>query len=314
MLDIYEMQIFLSVAETGSFSEAGRRLQMSQPAVSMQIRSLETRLNVQLFHRAGRHISLTETGQTLIPMARDLVNMSKKIQENLISLQGEVIGSLTVACSTTSGKYILPRLFARFLDEHPLVKIACHVTQRGDALAMLLNGTADISVTSLFEPSRELEYRPFITDPVILIAPPDHPWAHFKTITALDLLQGRFIMREETSGTQQAVIQALSSRDITSSDLSTVMQLENSEAIYMAVAEGIGVAFISRRAAAEGLESGRVVEVHVADLEMVQQLYLVRPVNNLRAKASGAFWEFVSSPDSEILLDDCQVVAQRNRG
>jgi DNA-binding transcriptional LysR family regulator len=71
MLDLYELQVFLAAAETENFSEAGRRLQLSQPAVSMQIRSLETHLGMDLFHRAGRHIALTEAGQALVPLARE---------------------------------------------------------------------------------------------------------------------------------------------------------------------------------------------------------------------------------------------------
>lgn len=302
MLDVYEMQIFLTVAETGSFSEAGRRLQMSQPAVSMQIRTLEKRLDARLFHRAGRHISLTETGETLIPMARELVNLSRQIQENLNAMHGEVTGMLRIGCSTTAGKYLLPRLFAGFIEQHPRVRVTCHVTGRENAIGMLLNGKVDISVTSLTQPVKDLEYRPFVTDRVVLIAPPNHPWSRTEAITVNDLCGGRFIMRERDSGTQQAVTGALAEHDMTPDDLPTVMILENSEAIYMAVAEGIGVAFISQRAALDGIAAGRVVMIPVEDLDMVQQLYLVRPLAAMWASAPEAFWDYVYSAQNDALL------------
>lgn len=308
MLDIYEMHIFLTVAETGSFSEAGRRLQMSQPAVSMQIRSLEKRLNLELFHRAGRHISLTETAQALIPMARALVNHSSEIEETLAAIQGEVIGTLKLACSTTAGKYVLPKLIAGFVERYPEVQVSCNVGSRGSALEMLIAGEAHLAITSLREVSKELEYRPFINDDVILIAPAQHPWAKRDYITLNELYDGRFVQRERNSGTTQTLIEALAEHNVSLRDLPVVMTLGNSEAIHMAVREGIGVAFISRRAAQEGLENGQVVRVSVQDLQMSQQLYMVRRDNVTCPTAPAAFWDYVYQPvNRELLLAESQV-------
>lgn len=302
MLDIYEMEVFLAAAETGSFSEAGRRLQMSQPAVSMQIRGLEKRLGVELFHRAGRHINLTEIGQALVPLARDLVNHAAQVQEAVASLQGEVIGVLKIACSTTAGKYILPKLIARFIEKYPAVQVICQVVGREAALGMVVDGEAQVGISSLRESLKDLEYRPFITDQVVLIVPPDHPWARRPFITVDDLQDGRFIRREADSGTLQTVALALAEYHLSPTDLPTVMILGNSEAIYMAVAEGIGVAFVSRRAAAEGIAAGRVVEVPVKDMNMTQQLYLVRQSHRTATTVQTAFWEFVYSPLSRDIL------------
>ncbi len=303
MIDIHEMQIFLAVAETGSFSEAGRRLQLSQPAVSMQIRTLERRLGVELFHRAGRHISLSEAGQALIPMARDLVNRAIRVQEALASMQGEVIGELRLACSTTAGKYVLPKLIGGFLEIYPSVQVACNVNSRGVALRMLEKDEAHIAITSLRD-SRMLEYRQFITDPVVLIVPPKHPWAQRKSITVDELSEGRFIFREENSGTQQTVIQGLSEHNMSLTDLPTVMILGNSEAIHLAVAEGIGAGFVSRRAAEAGIIAGQVIEVPIESMFMEQQLYMARHAQRPATSAQTAFWEFVFADENRHLLND----------
>jgi LysR family transcriptional regulator, low CO2-responsive transcriptional regulator len=302
MIDIYEMQIFLAAAENGSFSEAGRRLQLSQPAVSMQIRTLEKRLGIELFSRAGRHISLTEAGHALIPMARDLVGRAIRVEEAIASLQGEVIGQLKLACSTTAGKYIIPRLIGRFIEIYPSVQVTCHVCTRESANNMLLDDEVHIMITSLRDSSRELEYRQFITDPVVLIVPPDHPWAKRRAIAVDELYEGRFILREFSSGTQQTVIQTLSEHNVSLSDLVVVMTLGNSEAIHLAVAEGIGAAFVSRRAAADGIADGRVVEVPIENLVMVQQLYMARHAQRAATSAQAAFWDFVYSPENRDLL------------
>lgn len=303
MLDIYEMHIFLTAAEAGSFSEAGRRLQMSQPAVSMQIRSLEKRVGVKLFKRAGRHIELTEAGVVLLPLARELVNLSVHAEETMASLKGSVVGLLKLACSTSAGKYILPKLIAGFIDEFPDVQVACDVVSRGLALDAVANGTSQLAITSLREPSRDLEYRLFTTDPIVLVVPPDHPWARLESISVDELCRGRFIVRELTSGTQQAVIQALANHDLGLNSLPKVMTLGNSEAIVMAVAEGIGVAFISRRAMEEFITSDRVVPVRVEGLDIQQQLYLVRHAHRAATGPQAAFWEFVYRPENSFLLE-----------
>ncbi len=303
MLDIYELQIFLAAAESGSFSEAGRRLQLSQPAVSMQIRSLEKRLGVELFGRAGRHIRLTETGEALIPMARDLVNRAIQVEETIASLQGEVTGLLRLSCSTTAGKYVLPRLIGGFVEHYPQVQVTCDVDSRRTSVNKLLEGSTQLAITSLREPYRELEYRPFIVDPVVLIVPPHHPWATRDAISVDELIQGRFVIREITSGAQQAVIEALAEHDFNFNDLHTVMTLGNSEAIQLAVAEGIGVAFVSLRAADAGIRYGRVARVAVRGLSISQQLYLVRHTGRAASSAQNAFWEYVYLPENQAILN-----------
>lgn len=309
MIDIHEMQIFLAAAETGSFSEAGRRLQLSQPAVSMQIRTLEKRLGIELFHRAGRHISLSEAGQALIPMARDLVNRAIQVQETIASIQGEVIGELRLACSTTAGKYVLPKLIGNFLDIYPSVQVSCDVSPRGIALQMLLEDEAHIAVTSLRD-SKVLEYRQFIIDPIVLIVPPGHPWAQRASITVEELPEGRFIVREQNSGTQQTVMQGLSEHNMSLTDLPTVMILGNSEAIHLAVAERIGAGFVSRRAAEVGILSGQVVEVPIENMPLNQQLYMARHAQRPATSAQSAFWEFVFAPENRHIFNDNAPVSE----
>jgi len=87
MLDVYELKVFLTAAETENFSAAARQLNLTQPAVSMQIRALERKLDVTLFHRAGRSLSLSERGRALMPLARDVVNRAIRIEEEIESLR-----------------------------------------------------------------------------------------------------------------------------------------------------------------------------------------------------------------------------------
>jgi DNA-binding transcriptional LysR family regulator len=177
MLNIHEMNVFLMAAETQNFSEAARQLHMTQPAVSMQIQSLEQRLGVNLFERSGRRIQLSEAGETLMPMARDLVSMSLRVEETIKSLGGEVVGHLKLGCSTTAGKYILPQLIARFRRKHPRVQVTVHTSGREQVMDMLCDGMTHISIISSLVTCRDAEFKPFFTDRAVLIVPVDHAWA-----------------------------------------------------------------------------------------------------------------------------------------
>ena len=301
MLNLYEIRVFLIAAETENFSEAGRRLNISQPAVSMQIRSLEENLGVELFHRSGRHISLSETGQALVPMARDLISRSIQIEETMASMQGEVLGLLKLACSTTSGKYVLPKLLARLCERYPHIQVSCAVSTRDIALQTLMEGEAHIAITSLREPYRDVEYRPFLTDRILLVVPPDHPWAAVDSIQPEELRGAPFIMREEGSGTNMALRDALAEQDVSLSELNAIMMLGNSEAIRMAVQEGIGVAFVSGLVAAEGIRSGELVAINVDGVDIQQSLYLARHTGRPATSAQSAFWELALSSESRAL-------------
>ena len=130
MLDLNALQVFLSVVEYGSFSEAGRQLHLSQPAVSQTIQSLERQLGASLFDRQGRSALLTEGGQFLVPMARELLTSAQRVEQTMLSVQEDVVGEIPVGCSTASGKYLLPGMIARFRRDFPRVQINVLVASR----------------------------------------------------------------------------------------------------------------------------------------------------------------------------------------
>lgn len=302
MLDLYALEVFLMAAETENFSEAGRRLNVSQPTVSTTMRALETRLGVELFDRSGRHIALTEAGRTLVPMARELVSRSIQIEETMASLQGEIIGLLRIGCTSTVGKYVVPKLMARLREAHPQVQVDCAVTVRSLALQMLIDGGVHVVLASLREPYKDIEYRPFLTDRIILVVPPDHRWARVDSpIEPADLTTENFILREESSGTRVAIEDGLAWHDLSLDHLNIAMFLGNSEAISLAVQEGIGVAFISTMVAAEAIRSGSLVRVEVDGLDLSTTLYMARHTGRPATRAQTAFWDLAFAPENEYI-------------
>jgi DNA-binding transcriptional LysR family regulator len=300
MLDAHQLNVFLVAAETLNFTLAARRLHMSQPSVSQHIQSLEQHFGVPLFIRSGRHLRLTDTGAALLPMARQMVTLSSRIDETVRSLQGEVYGHLIVGCSTTPGKYVLPHLLANFHRKHPKVKVTCQVTSRQVALQMLCDGIAHLALASASEFCKDVEFRKFISEPVVLITPLDHPWAQRGAIEPDELLEADFIMREEGSGTYEAVRQGLAGVGIPVGQLQTILTLGNSEAIALAVQEGLGVGFVSQMVVSRLVHEG-VARVKVGGLSLQQDIYIGRHMRHPAAVAQTAFWEFANLPENQTL-------------
>ncbi|MCI0519359.1 MAG: LysR substrate-binding domain-containing protein [Chloroflexi bacterium] len=300
MLDIHQLNVFLAAAESLNFTQAAQRMHMTQPSVSQHIQALERHFGADLFVRNGRNLELTDSGMALMPLAREAVFLSVHIDETLASLKGDVIGHLKVGCSTTPGKYVLPQLLARFHNLYPKVRVTCQVSSQDQALQMLSLGEVHFALTSLSsEVWSDLEFHRFLCDRVTLIAPLNHPWARQGVIEVDELTHGQFILREETSGTYIAVREALAAVGVSIKDLDTLLTLGNSEAIALAVQEGLGVGFISEMVV-QRLGEERVAQVKINGVEITRQINLGRHLRRPATVAQTAFWAFILSKENPI--------------
>jgi LysR family transcriptional regulator, transcriptional activator of the cysJI operon len=295
MLNLDALNVFRAVAEHGSFSEAGRQMHISQPAVSQIIQGLERQLEAQFFFRNGRTAQLTEAAQVLLPMARELLAYSQRVEQTMLSLQDGVMGEMTIACSTASGKYLLPGLIARFRRQFSQVRLNVIVTSRDSVMNKLLNREVAFGISSKHIPSVELEYMDFFKDSVILIAAASHRWAKYRKVFPDDLLEEPMILREDLAGTREVLMEGLRQHDISPEMLNVAMVLGNAEAIEMAVEEELGIAFVSRLAASRGLELGRIVEIEVDGMELSRNIYFIRNMKQALSRAQIEFWKFIQN-------------------
>lgn len=306
MLDAHQMNVFLTAAETRNFTAAARLLNMTQPSVSQHIQALEDHFQTTLFIRKGRKMILSDAGEALLPMARRMVDWSVQIDETMESLHGEVYGHLKVGCSTTSGKYILPILLTSFMKIHPKVTATCQVTSRIQAVNDLNNGLIHLALASPREFTDQVEYRRLIADPIRLIVPLTHPWAGRDEINPDELLEADFIMREEGSGTFEVAGEGLEQAGIHVDRLRRTLILGNSEAIALAVEEGLGVGFVSQIVITR-LVSNRVATVNIRGVNMRQEVCIGRNKTLPGTNAQNAFWDFVTdgqNPTVRKLLDN----------
>ncbi len=292
MLNTHELNVFIEAAQVENFSVAASRLDLSQPAVSLQIRSLERQLGIELFRRNGRNVTLSDAGRILLPLAQELLHQAKHVEEVMWGLQGVAVGELSVVCSTTVGKYVLPRLIAAFRRRYPDVQVAVKVLGRQPAAEWLLEGRAEIGLVSCDCTYRDLESRPFLQDQVILIVPAGHPWADGREITPADLPSLPLIIDESTSGVYEVLVEGLRQQGMNVADLGVAMTLDSAEAIEMAVEAGLGAAFVSRPVAARGLALGCIKEVPIRGMSLTRSICMVRHQRRTATPPQEAFWNF----------------------
>ena len=302
MIGVYELQIFLAAAEEENFSVAARKMHLSQPAISAQIQGLEQRLNAQLFQRNGKRIALTEAGHELVPFAREMVNMSSRIEEAMCSRQGIIKGHVQIGCSTSPGKYILPHLIGEFRKHYPDVKFSVQLMSRSEVEEKLLSQEIHIGVMSVASKHKEVEIWPFFDDELVLIVSTLHPWAACNEVEIKDLKDADWILREGGAATRQLILATLAEEGVPTDDLHVAMELGSVEAVEAAVEAGHGVSFVSRIAVQHGLQLGRIKTVSVKGLNVRRQILLARSKLRTCTCAQLRFREFIASDEGQHLL------------
>jgi DNA-binding transcriptional LysR family regulator len=187
-VDLANLNAFIAIAETGSFSEAAERLHLTQPAVSKRIAGLEQQLDVRLFDRLGREVNLTEAGRALLPRAYQILGVLDDTRRALTNLNGEVSGRLTLATSHHIGLHRLPPLLRAFTRSYPQVALDIQFLDSEVAYEEILHGRAELAVITLAPESREPVHAvPVWDDPLDFVAAPEHPLARNGAVTLADV-------------------------------------------------------------------------------------------------------------------------------
>lgn len=293
-LNTHQLAVFLAAAETLNFTQAAQRLQVTQPSVSQNIQALEEHFGLELFVRSGRNIELTDAGLALVPLAREMVYLSSHLEETMASLVGGVHGHLIVGCSTSTGRYILPKLLARFHRQYPQVRATCHVAPQAESLQGLVEGRLHLAMACEPPFHQDIEFRKFAREKIVLIVPLDHPWAHKERLEGGDLCAADFILPNEGSEVHGAIREGLAQLGYSIYKLNTIISLGSLEAIALSVQEGLGVGFVPELVVTR-LVKNRVAVVNLAGLSICRDVYIGRNMRRPASAAQNAFWEFVNN-------------------
>lgn len=282
MLDIYSLQVFYEAAQAENFTSAAHKLNMTQPAVSMQIKSLEYYLQVKLFERSGRSMQLTKAGQALVPRARDILQMTVNTEEFIRTANDEVLGDLVIGCSLPSADHVLIHLLARFQQLYPLVRIRIPTVSQEELIDKISSGQYDFGVMHVIQDCEPLECLPIFRDQIVLIASADHPFTQQATIAPTMLPGQRFVCQHQGAACRYAVREALKPYGIDITQFNVRMEIGNHRAIISAVEYGVGLAFVSRLEAAPALARGAI---RIVDIEGIN---LTTPIGLTYSKAYSA--------------------------
>jgi DNA-binding transcriptional LysR family regulator len=290
-MDTRQLMAFCDVVERGSFSLAAERLGVTQPAVSLQVRSLEKRLGVQLLDRSGRRVAPTEAGLRLYRGAQRLLELEEQLVEELSGGgDGELDGTLEIGCSTGPG-IVLALLLCEFQSRHPDVHVALSVFDTQRVVERVAARQLELGIVGAVPRQRGVEFEPLFRDEVILVVQPSHPFAG-RTITLDELRSAPLIMMQNGAGVRQVIEDELRLRGVRLRDLDVRLELGLQESVKSAVQQGYGVTFISRSSVAAELDAGTLAAAAVEGVEASREISLVRSAGRSSTRAAQAFVEF----------------------
>lgn len=293
-MNISQLRAFIEVVDRGSFSEAARRLGVSQPAVTMQVQALESDIGAALFERRYRRIDLTEAGQLLLPRARRILDELDEARDEIDNMGGHVTGRLTIAASTTPGQYVLPRLLGGFLSAYPEVRVGVVIGDTTHVVGQVQTGQAQLGVVGAKARGTDVGFEELGVDELVMICHPESPLRAKEGLLLSMLADEPFVMREVGSGTRQVIEAAFKGEGVDPGDLRVVTELGTSEAIVRAVEGALGISVVSRWVAEKALQLGTIAEVPVGGFPLARPLYLVTP-RTAPSRAAGVFLEYLKA-------------------
>jgi len=290
-MDTRQLAAFCAVVERKSFSQAADLLGISQPAVSLQIRSLEERLGTQLIDRSGRRVEPTEAGNRLYRGAQRLLALEGQLLEDVVADEGPLHGRLELGASSGPGETVLPVLLGEFQREHPDVHVALAVHDTQTIVDLVARRELELGVVGASRRHRGVTFEPFFRDEVILVCPPGHGFAG-RTITLEELKAEPLILMQEGAGVRQVIEDELRHAGVRLRDLDVRLELGVKESVRIAVRAGYGVTFISRTSVETDLAEGAVAEARVEGLEPAREISLVRATGRRPTRVAETFVAF----------------------
>ncbi|MCP4322478.1 MAG: LysR family transcriptional regulator [Psychromonas sp.] len=290
---LHQLKVFKQVASLMNYTKAGEVLGLTQPAVSIQIKQLESNLGINLFEKIGKTLHLTRAGEELLLFSDDIFSRFENMDMTLSALKGELQGDFYLS-AVTSAKYFTPHLLGAFHKKYPKVNFHLDIVNREQIIQRLQDNRDDLVIMGLLPEMMPLARYPFVDNPIILIASPDHPLAKQKSIPLTELTKHPFIQREKGSGTRKALEEYLSAEGVA---LEVNMTLGNSETIKQAVMADLGISAASRHSVSLELATNSLVELDVIGFPLVRSWYMVHHESKHLTPIASAFIDFVMASD-----------------
>ncbi len=280
-----QLEIFQAVARHLSYTRAAEALHLTQPAVFAQVRQLEAQIGHKLIDRLGKTLFLTSAGEATLLTAQTVLAEIENLDMRLAEIQGLARGRLRLAVVSTA-KYDIPRRIGLFNADFPGIEVVLTVCNRQEMLARFADNTDDLYILGTPPDELAAEVRQYAENPLVVIAPPNHPLAGRSNLSVVDLAAHPFLMRESGSGTRIAVEKCFDGAGVTPR---VRMELGANEAVKQGVIAGLGLSVLSRGTVALELRHGYLVELAVTPFPLIRHWHVVWPKGKRLSLAADAF-------------------------
>ena len=293
-----QLRVFAEVAQQGSMARAAASLHLTAPAVSMQIKEIESQIGLPLFDREGRKVTLSTAGEYFLVHARKLLATLKEAEDAVARLKRVDVGLLTIGMVSTA-KYFVPRLLARFHEGHPGVELRLRVAGNREQLVDLLRAR-EVDLSIMGRPPKGLATRAeaFAGHPLVFVCPAGHPLLASGPIPVRALADYPFIVREAGSGTRAAMEQFFAEHHF---EPRITMDMSSNETIKQAVIAGMGISFLSLHTVGLEVRNGLIALIDVDATPVMRNWQVVRLQSKLLSPAAEAFRTYIIEHGEEHL-------------
>lgn len=286
-MDLDQLHTFLEIVRLKSFSKAAQSCFRTQPAVSAQVRQLETELNAPLFERLGTKIALTPAGQIFAEYAEQILELRRRAQDTINELERTPRGELLIAANEATCIYVLPRVFSEYKKQFPNVQILVDRSYGARVVEAVLDNQADFGITQLPVAEKRLQVVKIHSDEIRALVPAEHPLAKNKQVLPQDLI-GYPLLLPKTGTTRRRISAWL---EPVEDDIQISMELDSTEMIKRFVQAGLGVSFMAATHCQEEVAAGKLAAVALGPEPMVRQLALIYRKDKALSKAALGFIE-----------------------
>jgi len=296
-LTLRQIEVFNAVARLGNYTKAAKALHLSQPAVSMQIRQLEENIGLPLFELVGKKIHLTDAGKHMYEYGRNMADLVDEADEVFEAIKGVEKGRLSISVATTASHFAT-RMLAAFSNRHHGITISLDITNRETLRNQLEQNEPDLVIMGQPPRGIEVEADAFMENPLVMIAPADHPLIDEKAIPLSYFSNENFVVREQGSGTRYAIERFFEQHGV---DFNSGIEMSSNEGIKQAVEAGLGLGIVSIHTLELELETQRLKMLAVEDFPIRRYWYIMNRKGKHLSPAAKAFKEFVLDEAEEFI-------------
>ncbi|MBZ5728954.1 MAG: LysR family transcriptional regulator [Acidobacteriia bacterium] len=288
-MELYSLQVFLTVATEKSFSRAAEKLLRTQPAVSLGLQRLELELGEKLIDRAGRDLLLTDAGHIVLEFARRFQSLEQELRNSLAELRDNSAGRLIIGANESTTLYLL-RHIGRYRELYPKIAVQIRRSLSSRIPNELLNGNLELGAISYDPADERLRSKVIYTDSLAFVVSPVHRLASRKMISIVELGAETFIAHNVLSPYREVVLREFQAHKV---PLHMEVEMPTIETIRKLVQTNIGVAFLPRMCVEQEIEQKRLCEVRVKEIHVERKIRLIYPARRELSHAARAFLEVV---------------------